>query len=240
MTAELAVTPEQITTGMMFRTNLEENAGMLFLLGRPVQPSFWMKNCPLPLSAAYIDPAGIILELHDFQPQDTNPVVATARNVQYVLETSRGWFEQHHIRSGMLGSHRVREFSRNLHHQARLCPIKLAPKTMKIALAQINPTIGDFAGNEAKILQAARRAEAEHLDLVLFPELTHPGLPAARSVAEKGFHRPKPGGAPAPGRRQRQDRHHRRLRGGEQDFDRPRPRPMKPPCCKAEKLWRRG
>jgi uncharacterized membrane protein (UPF0127 family) len=101
MTAELAVTPEQITTGMMFRTNIEEDTGMLFLLGRPVQPSFWMKNCPLPLSAAYIDPAGIILELHDFQPQDTHPVVATAHDVQYVLETSRGWFEQHHIRSGM-------------------------------------------------------------------------------------------------------------------------------------------
>ena len=102
MTAELAVTPEQITTGMMFRTNVEENAGMLFLLGRPTQPSFWMKNCPLPLSAAFLVPAGTILELHDFQPLNTNPVAATAQNVQYVLETSRGWFEQHHIGNGML------------------------------------------------------------------------------------------------------------------------------------------
>ena len=102
MTAELAVTPEQLTAGMMFRSNLEENAGMLFLLGRPSQPTFWTKNCPLALSAAYIDPAGIILELHDFQPQSTNLVAATANNVQYVLETRSGWFEQHHIGSGML------------------------------------------------------------------------------------------------------------------------------------------
>ena len=102
MTVELAVTPEQITTGMMFRTNIEENTGMLFLLGRPVQPSFWMKNCPLPLSAAFIDPSGTVLELHDFQPQNTNPVPATAHNVQYVLETSHGWFEQHHIGNGTL------------------------------------------------------------------------------------------------------------------------------------------
>lgn len=102
MTAELAVTPEQITTGMMFRTNLEANAGMLFVFDRAYQPSFWMKNCPLALSAAFIDPAGIILELHDFQPQDTNLVPATAPNVQFVLETSRGWFEQHHIGTGML------------------------------------------------------------------------------------------------------------------------------------------
>jgi len=102
ITAELAVMPDEIYTGMMFRTNLAANAGMLFFLGQPTQPSFWMKNCPLALSAAFIDPAGIILELHDFQPQDTNPVVATALNVQYVLETSRGWFEQHHIGNGTL------------------------------------------------------------------------------------------------------------------------------------------
>jgi uncharacterized membrane protein (UPF0127 family) len=102
LTAEVAITPEQISTGMMFRTNLDANAGMLFVFDRPYRPSFWMKNCPLPLSAAYIDPAGFILELHDFQPQDTNPVPSTAFNVQYVLETSRGWFEQHHIGNGTL------------------------------------------------------------------------------------------------------------------------------------------
>jgi uncharacterized membrane protein (UPF0127 family) len=102
MTAEVAVTAEQITAGMMFRTNLAENAGMLFVFGRPAQPSFWMKNCPLPLSAAYMDPAGTILELHDFEPFNTNPVPAMSSNVQYVLEAGRGWFEQHHIRSGML------------------------------------------------------------------------------------------------------------------------------------------
>jgi hypothetical protein len=87
---------------MMFRTNIEENSGMLFIFARPSQPSFWMKNCPLPLSAAYIDPAGTILELHEFQAQNTNPVPAIATNVQYVLETRQGWFDQHHIRSGML------------------------------------------------------------------------------------------------------------------------------------------
>jgi NAD+ synthetase len=58
---------------------------------------------------------------------------------------------------------------------------------MKIALAQINPTIGDFAGNEAKILQAARRAEAESLDLVVFPELTIPGYPPRDLLLKKDF-----------------------------------------------------
>ncbi|HXR05802.1 MAG TPA: NAD+ synthase, partial [Candidatus Acidoferrum sp.] len=58
---------------------------------------------------------------------------------------------------------------------------------MRIALAQINSTIGDFAGNEAKILQAARRAEAEQLDLVLFPELTIPGYPPRDLLLKKDF-----------------------------------------------------
>src|SRR5437899_12903910 len=58
MIAELALTPDQLRTGMMFRTNMEANAGMLFPLPYTQRASFWMKNCPLPLSAAYIDPEG--------------------------------------------------------------------------------------------------------------------------------------------------------------------------------------
>jgi uncharacterized protein len=99
---ELALTQEQEQTGMMFRTNLAENAGMLFVLPAPQQASFWMKNCPLPLSAAYMDPGGTILEIHDLQAQDTNEVVAAARNVLYVLEVNQGWFLRHHIGAGTL------------------------------------------------------------------------------------------------------------------------------------------
>jgi len=102
MTAELAVTTEQLIAGMMYRTNIEEKGGMLFVLGRPSQPTLWSKNCPLGFSAAYLDPSGNIVELHDFQPDSTNLVAATASNVQYVLETRHGWFEQHHIGQGTL------------------------------------------------------------------------------------------------------------------------------------------
>jgi len=102
LVTELALTPEQEQTGMMFRTNMAENAGMLFVFGGPSQVSFWMKNCPLPLSAAYIDPQGNILEIHDLQPQDTNSVVAASPDVQYVLEVNQGWFLRHHIAIGTL------------------------------------------------------------------------------------------------------------------------------------------
>ena len=100
MLTELALTGEQMQTGMMFRTNMAENAGMLFALPMPQRASFWMKNCPLPLSAAYIDPDGVILEIHDLQPYNTNSVVAASDRIQFVLETNQGWFHRHNVAPG--------------------------------------------------------------------------------------------------------------------------------------------
>jgi uncharacterized protein len=100
MLAELALTGIQQTTGMMFRTNMAENAGMLFPLPYTQRASFWMMNCPLPLSAAYIDPEGVIQEIHDFRPHNTNSVVAATANIRFVLETPKGWFDRHHIGVG--------------------------------------------------------------------------------------------------------------------------------------------
>jgi uncharacterized membrane protein (UPF0127 family) len=100
--AELALTARQQETGMMFRTNLDENAGMLFPLPRNEQASFWMTNCPLPLSAAYIDPDGVIQEIHDLRANDNNPVPSATDNIRFVLETPQGWFRRHNIREGTL------------------------------------------------------------------------------------------------------------------------------------------
>ena len=102
MVAELALTAEQVQTGMMFRTNLSENAGMLFVFSAPHRASFWMKNCPLPLSAAYMDPEGVILEIHDLQPHNTSSVTAACDRVQFVLETNQGWFRRHNVGPGTL------------------------------------------------------------------------------------------------------------------------------------------
>ncbi len=100
MIAELALTTDQQQTGMMFRTNLAENAGMLFAFAVPRRAAFWMKNCVVPLSAAYINAEGVILELHDFEPGNTNAVVAASDRVQFVLETPRGWFKRHNVAVG--------------------------------------------------------------------------------------------------------------------------------------------
>ena len=58
--AELALNDQQRTTGMMFRTNIQETDAMLFVFPRPFQASFWMKNCPASLSAASVGPDGVI------------------------------------------------------------------------------------------------------------------------------------------------------------------------------------
>jgi uncharacterized protein len=100
LVTEMALTAEQVETGMMFRTNMDEMAGMIFVFMRPMQAAFWMKNCPLPLSCAYITPDGAIAEIHDLQAQDTNSVTANTADIQFVLEVNQGWFARHHVGTG--------------------------------------------------------------------------------------------------------------------------------------------
>jgi uncharacterized membrane protein (UPF0127 family) len=100
VTAELAVTAEQVQTGMMFRTSMAADDGMLFVFGQPHQASFWMKNTYVPLTTAYIDPEGVIRELHEFHPTNEVSVVAGISDVQYVLEMNRGWFKSNNIAIG--------------------------------------------------------------------------------------------------------------------------------------------
>ena len=100
--AELATTPREVQTGMMFRTNVTDESAMLFVFSQPFQPSFWMKNCPHSLSAAYISPDGVIQEIHHLEKYDTNSVVAASDNIQYVLEINDGWFQRHNVSTGML------------------------------------------------------------------------------------------------------------------------------------------
>src|SRR5262245_47518024 len=84
--AEMAVTPRELATGMMYRTNIAENEGMLFRMPFPQRANFYMKNTVVPLSCAYIDAEGTILEIHDLQPRNETPVSSATDNIQYVLE----------------------------------------------------------------------------------------------------------------------------------------------------------
>lgn len=100
MVTEVALSIEQISTGMMFRKEMAENEAMLFVFARPHKTSFYMKNTTVPLSCAYIDSEGAIVELHDLQPLNEAPVEAKSDNIQYVLEVPQGWFKRHNIGPG--------------------------------------------------------------------------------------------------------------------------------------------
>jgi len=102
LVTEVAMTAMEQVTGMMWRTNLAENAAMIFVHPTPRQASYWMKNCFVPLSIAFIDTGGTILEIHDMRPHDTNSVVSTATNIRFSLETNQGWFDRHNVRTGMV------------------------------------------------------------------------------------------------------------------------------------------
>ena len=97
---ELALTGIQQETGMMFRTNIQDTDSMLFVLPQPQRASFWMMHCPESISAAYISPDGVIQEIHHLEKNDTNAVLAATDNIQFVLETSDGWFTRHNVGVG--------------------------------------------------------------------------------------------------------------------------------------------
>ena len=100
--AELAATEEQREQGLMYREKMPVNAGMLFVFGNPATQCMWMKNTPLPLSVAFIDAGGKIVNIEDMQPHTLDSHCSTrAVPVRYALEMNLGWFKQRNIKPGM-------------------------------------------------------------------------------------------------------------------------------------------
>ena len=87
--------------GLMERTELAENAGMLFVFDREEPRSFWMRNTLIPLSIAYIASDGRIVDIQDMQPLDetSHP---SAEPAQYALEVNQGFFAERGIEVGNL------------------------------------------------------------------------------------------------------------------------------------------
>lgn len=99
ITAELARTDEERSQGLMFRKKLADGEGMLFIFERDEMLSFWMKNTLIPLSIAYISSDGRIMEIHDMEPLNLNPI-HSGRSVRYALEVPQGWFERVMLKTG--------------------------------------------------------------------------------------------------------------------------------------------
>ena len=100
MIAEICRAPVEIATGMMFRTNMAENTAMIFIFRDATPRNFYMRNCVVALSAAYIEPDGTIAEIIDLQPGDEVGVQSKTSNIQFVLEVPQGWFTRHNVKTG--------------------------------------------------------------------------------------------------------------------------------------------
>ena len=100
--AEVAATEEQREQGLMYREKMPANAGMLFVFGNPSTQCMWMKNTPLPLSVAFIDASGKIVNIEDMQAHTLDSHCSTKTvPVRYALEMNLGWFRQKNIKPGM-------------------------------------------------------------------------------------------------------------------------------------------
>jgi uncharacterized membrane protein (UPF0127 family) len=96
---QLALTPEQHEIGLMYRSEMPQGEGMLFVFPNPSKQCFWMKNTLLPLTAAFVADDGTIVNLEDMKPQTTDSH-CSLKPVRYVLEMNQGWFAKKGFKAG--------------------------------------------------------------------------------------------------------------------------------------------
>ncbi len=97
--AELAITPQQQATGMMFRREMSGNEGMLFVNDELGVRCFWMRNTLIPLTIAFIADDGTIVNLADMAPRSDDSH-CSAKPVRYALEMPKGWFAKRGLKAG--------------------------------------------------------------------------------------------------------------------------------------------
>lgn len=100
LTAEVAGTEASRSAGLMFRESLGENEGMLFVMDEPGPAGFWMRNTTIPLSIAFMNSVGVIMDIYDLQPRDETLVSSQFTTIAYALEMPQGWFLKNGILPG--------------------------------------------------------------------------------------------------------------------------------------------
>ena len=99
LTAEVASTDATRATGLMHRRMLPENRGMLFIFSGIAMHGMWMMNTYVPLSVAFLDAKGVIINIADMTPHTQTSHNAT-RPAKYALEVNQGWFAKRGIKPG--------------------------------------------------------------------------------------------------------------------------------------------
>jgi uncharacterized membrane protein (UPF0127 family) len=99
ITAEVAATDGERSQGLMHRRMLPENRGMLFVFPHSALHAMWMMNTYIPLSVAFLDERGVIINIADMEPH-TRDTHGAVRPAKYALETNQGWFRKRGIKPG--------------------------------------------------------------------------------------------------------------------------------------------
>jgi uncharacterized membrane protein (UPF0127 family) len=98
---EIADEPDEQAKGLMARTALGEDRGMLFAFPSEEERSFWMRNTMIPLSIAYMDAEGRIVDIQDMKALDDNPPhYVSAKPARYALEVNKGFFDERGVKVG--------------------------------------------------------------------------------------------------------------------------------------------
>ena len=97
--AQVAATPEQRQIGLMFRKEMPQHEGMIFIFEQPAKQCFWMKNTLIPLSTAFLSDDGTIVNIEDMKPLSLDGH-CSAQPVRYVLEMNKDWFAKKGIKAG--------------------------------------------------------------------------------------------------------------------------------------------
>jgi uncharacterized protein len=98
--AELCTTVREVATGLMHRKGIGPEETMFFAFGEGQPRSFYMKNVPFDIAAAYINTEGVIQEIITLKAMDETPVSSKTTDIQYVLETAPDWFTRHGVNAG--------------------------------------------------------------------------------------------------------------------------------------------
>ena len=101
-TLETANTPETMTQGLMWRKDLCDNCGMLFVFKPEQIVSIWMRNTPTSLDMIFINRKGIIVAIHENTvPFQEFPVYTTPQKAMYVIEMKAGFVDRENLKVGM-------------------------------------------------------------------------------------------------------------------------------------------
>ena len=99
---EIAGTPEERARGLMFRTELAEDRGMLFIFPRRERIAMWMRNTEIPLDMLFISDDGRVTQIHERAVPHSEAVISSRRRVRYVLELPGGTAERLGLGPGAL------------------------------------------------------------------------------------------------------------------------------------------